>query len=230
MNTITQNATYSIVAAMTILSLLFMGFFISEPSVSRAQVDTRSFTISQSITGENSFTVYPTAISMVGAIAGLTGGNATGSAGFVVTSNNSGGYRVEIDFDDNPGANAMYGNLTGSDSIQDFADNAGAPIFGFAEGASAQFGYTVVSSTTADTADAFKYTATTCSSGGATSPDGSCWKAPDTAAYEIVNRTSAAPTGASSTITFKVNVPSGASPTVVTDTYTATATLSLFLQ
>ena len=229
---ITNNAMYAAFVATALVLFAFTAFFAAEPSVIYGQAATSTpFTITQTITGENSFLVQPTDVTMSGSIAGLTGGNATGSTQFVVQSNNSSGYYVNIQFTDNAGAYAMYGDTTGSDSIRDYDESTpGTADFGFTASTASQFAYSVISSTTADTAQGFDHAASNCNSGGADNADLTCWKAPTTADYEIVRRGSAAPTGATSTIVFKVDVPSGAVPTPVTDTYTATATLTLYLQ
>lgn len=229
---VSQNAAYAVLSAVMISSMMLFGFFVAEPSVSYGQLQdtTPDFYVRQTITAESSFSVDPQNVTMAGDIAGLTGGNATGSTQFVVRSTNSTGYYVEISFTDNAGAESMRGDVTGSEAIRDFDDNAGAPIFGFTASTASQFGYTVISSTTADTADTFKYTGSTCSAGGATEPNGSCWKAPTSTAYQIINRSAPSVNGSTSTLQFKVHVPFSANPVPSAETYTATATLSLFNQ
>ncbi len=223
-----QSAAYAVLASGTILSLLFTAFFLAEPAISHGQSDTAIFTIRQTITDESSFLVAPSNISMDGAIAGLTGGQATGTTQFVVQSNNSSGYYVEIDFFDNAGAQSMLGDVTASESILDYTgDVTDEPSFGYTSSGAAQFAYTITSSTTSDTDPSFHNDTATCNA-GATEDAATCWKAPSTTAFRIVDRSSAAVAGATSTITFNVTAPSGATPVPVAETYTATATLSLF--
>ena len=230
---VTRAAFQSLVSATLIVSLLFAGFMLAEPKISHGQVDTATFRIRQTITDESSFLVDPVNVTMNGSIAGLTGGNASGSSRFVVKSNNASGYYVEIAYFDNAGAYAMRGDKDGGAQLRDYGgDVTGQPSYNFTASTAAQFAYTVNSSTSADTDPSFKTTGASapCNSGGSTQTYGKCWKSPVTTAFRIVDRTTSAVTGATSTIYFKVSVPSGANPIPVAQTYTATATLSLYIQ
>lgn len=226
---LSQSATYALVASCTVLSLLFTAFFFAEPVISHGQADTATFYIRQTITDESSFLVDPSNITMSGGINGVTGGQATGTTQFVVQSNNSAGYRVDIAFENNGTPEAMIGDETASEAIRDYGgDVAGQPSYNLTASTAAQFAYTVMSSTTADTDLSFIDNGAACNAAGSQTAN-KCWKAPDTAAFTIVDRSSAAVTGATSTITFNVTVPSGATPVPQAETYTATATLSLYV-
>ena len=185
-------------------------------------------TIQQTITAESSFLVPPTDVSMNGTINGITGGQATGTTQFVVITNNSAGYRVDIAFEDNGTGNAMLGDATGSQSLRDYGgDVTGQPSKGLTASTAAQFAYTVTSSSSLDTDQSFFHGAgANCDTG--VDQSAVCWKAPDTAPFTIVERDTSAITGATSSVIFNVTVPSGASPVPEAETYTATATLSLF--
>lgn len=226
-----QSGAFAFTAAITIIAMLSMGFLVIEPKVSRGQVDvSNSFFIRQTITAESSFTAEPTNVTMVGPINGVTGGNATGTSQFTVRSSNANGYYVTIAFENNSTPEAMIGDSNASQAIRDYdGDVAGQPSLSFTASTAAQFAYKILSSTTADTAQSFRDNGTTCNQSAGAQTTDRCWKSPSTTAFEIVRRTSPATTGATSSIQFKVHVPNGATPVPTAQTYTATATLSLFI-
>lgn len=229
-NTFTQKITFAATTSIVLLALLCASFFVLEPQISYGQADTSTFRVRQTITDQTSFLVDATNVTMPGGgINGLTGGTATGTTQFVVRSNNASGYYVEIAYFNNAGAHAMRGDEDAGEQIRDYALGAGTPTFNMTASTAAQFAYSVHSSTTDDTAAAFKYSGSTCNS-GSTNTVGKCWKSPLTSAVQVVNRSTAATSGATTTLYFKVNVPSAANPTPTAQTYTATATLSVFVQ
>ena len=224
-----DNSIRAAAAAGVIVSLLLAGFFLAEPRIGHS-AETVNFIVRQTITDETSFLIDPGNVTMNGSIAGLTGGNATGSSRFVVRSNNASGYYVDINFFDNAGAYAMRGDEDGGAQLRDYGgDVTGQPSYNFTASSASQFAYTVNSSTTADTDGSFLNNATNCNT-GATQTFGKCWKLPSTTTFRVVARTTPAANGATSTLYFKVNVPSGAVPQPTAQTYTATATLSVFTQ
>lgn len=227
---VSEAALQSAVAASLIITLFFAGFMTAEPRISHGQADTSDFTIRQTIVDETSFLVEPADVTMSASLSGLTGGNASGSSRFVVTSNNASGYYVDIAFFNNAGSHAMYGDEDGGQQLRDYSgDVAGQPSYNFTASTAAQFAYFVNSTTTTDTDDSFLNNGAACNA-GSTQTYGKCWKSPTTASFRIIDRNTAATTGATSTIFFKVNVPSGADPVPTAQTYTATATLSLYVQ
>lgn len=229
------SAERALMIAGSAIAILSISFFMLEPVVTRAVAsDTETFRIRQTITDESSFLLPPVNVTMNGSLNGVTGGNATGTTNFVVQSNNAAGYTVEIAFFNNGGANAMIGDNTGSEAIRDYNEfGAGTdPTFAFTPSTSAQFGYTVYSSSTLDTADAFLYDGgNLCNNGGTLKANvNTCYMEPLTTGFVIVDTNAPAVTGATTTLQFRVNVPSGATPVPTAETYTATATLSLFIK
>jgi len=226
---LTKAATQAGVAAVLMVTLLSASFFVLEPRIGHG-AESIDFRIRQTITDETAFSVDPANVTMQGNIAGITGGTATGTTGFTVTSNNASGYSVTIDFFDNAGAYAMRGDDDGGAQIRDYAAGSGTPTFNLTASTAAQFAFSVHSSSSADTAAPFWTNgAGTCASGSGSSA-GKCWKMPDTNPIEVVDRTTAAPSGANSTLYFKVHVPNTPNPALTAQTYTATATLSVVTQ
>lgn len=228
---ISNSAQYALISSCTIVAILFTTFFLAEPTISHGQADTEVFTISQTIIDETSFLTIPSDITMAGTVYGVTGGQATGTTDFAVISNNTAGYYVEIDFFDNTTPEAMIGDESSSEAIRDYGGVVGLnPSFTYTASTAAQFAYTVSSDTPGDTDGSFLDNGTLCGTGGSNQTAARCWMAPSTTPYRIVDRNSAATTGATSTLTFNVTVPSGANPLPQAETYTATATLSVFVK
>ena len=222
-NTFTNAFRLTVAAGLGVAIL----FTLVEPQVTHSQV-TETFTIKTSVVGESSFLVPPSDVVMTGTLNGLTGGSATGSTQFVVQSNSVSGYTVDISFEDNGSGNAMIGDTTGNQAIVDYeGDEAGPePSFGLATSTSAQFAYTVLSTTTSDTVQSFRASGGSCNEGAGTAV-GTCWKAPDVGDFPIIARGGVATDGATSTIVFNVTIPNNPTPVPAAEGYTATATLSL---
>ncbi len=210
------------ISGMLVFTLLFTFF---EPSVGRAATST--FTITQSVTSEISFVVNATNTTMVGALGGITGGTATGTAFAAVQTNSTTGYTMDISFSNSP---AMRGDSSGSTAIGNYGTTS-VPTYTFFTGStSAVFGYSVNASTTSDVAAAFKNNGTSCNV-GSTVTAYVCWQgATSTSNARIINRSVAATTSATTTLTFKVYIPNNPSIPVNSDTYTATATLTALVQ
>jgi hypothetical protein len=102
----------------------------------------------------------------------------------------------------------------------------GVPDFTFANEVFAQFAYTVTASTTADLATSFKDNGAACNAGAADASN-KCWLNPSTTARTVINRTTATlGSGATTSVAFRVNIPSSPVPSVQEGTYVATATLT----
>ena len=231
MNTITNitiQAKYAVILAVATLAFLFALYAAAEPQITYSQEATAEFNIRQTITAESSFLVPPSNVAMAGTINGITGGQATGTTQFVVITNNASGYRVDISFEDNTTPNAMLGDVSGNQNLRDYdGDVAGEPSRGYvASTTAAQFAYTVTSSSSPDTDQSFFNNGSTCNAGGDQTV--TCWKSPAVTDFTIVQRGSSALTGATSTVLFNVTIPSTPTAVLEAETYTATATLSLF--
>jgi hypothetical protein len=223
----TESVTHSILFTVAAIMCSILLFMAAEPSVSRgaSASTTDTFTIRQQITDEISFVVPATDVTMVGTIAGVTGGQATGSTQFAVRSNSNSGYTVDISFLNSP---AMRGEATLSQAIRNYMSTTTEPTYSFNSSTSAMFGYTVSASTTSDLDPSFLDNGSNaCNTGAAdTGTVATCWMAPSTTNFRIINRSTAATTSATSTLTFRVVVPSNPVPGVEEDYYTATATLT----
>jgi hypothetical protein len=211
------------VTAVTIAAVLFS--VVLEPTIGRAAASANdTFTIRQEITDEISFLVTAADVTMVGPIQGVTGGTATGTTLAVVRSNSNSGYTLDIAFSNSP---AMRGETTLSTAIRNFASSSNMiePNFTFTASTAAMFGYTVAASTTSDLDQSFLNNGSICNAGAGFTAN-TCWMSPSTTNFRVVNRPTSAPTGATTSFTFRVTVPSNPSPAVDEDFYQATATLT----
>lgn len=231
-NKISMNTKYhlstagqSLLIASLIFALLGAMFFVFEPKVGLA-VAGNPFTIKQTITEEISFLVQAPNVTMVGNLLGLTGGTANGSTTAVVRTNSSGGYEMSIAFFNNGTAQAMRGDLSLNSGIRDYPAVGGEPTYLFSTAStSAVFAYTVSASDALDLDPSFINNGSACNQVGGHDTD-RCWMEPRTSSFTIIDRSSSAASGATSTVHFRVHVPNSPSPTLEEDVYTATATLT----
>lgn len=232
MNQSLTNASYAAITATTISALMLALYFVAEPRISRAvAVDTSGpFTVTQTILGENSFLIDAASTTMSGSINGISGGQSFSTTTFSVRSNHPSGYFVDIEFADaDLDGVAMLGVVSDSDALRNYNLGATADYNFSTASSSAVFAFTVDSVNGDDTSGVFKNSGASCGFPGGTDEAGQCWIGPSTTApIRLVQR---GPTSsATSSVVFRVYVPPGASPVVETDTYIATATLSLILQ
>ena len=209
-----------------VVLMLMLGFVLVEPAISLSASATDTFTIRQQITSEISFLVSAANVTMNGTIGGLTGGTATGTTQAVVRTNSATGYTMDIKFANSP---AMQGEATGGIGIHDYAEVGVEPDYSFVASTSAVFAYTVSASTTSDLDPSFLDNGATACGAGTYSVD-HCWKGPATTDFRVINRSSSAGSGATTSFTFVVDVPNNPSPSVESDYYTATATLTATTQ
>lgn len=215
----------SSIITMIAAVVLSVGYVTFEPAVLKAIED--QFTVSQTITSEITFATAANDVAMSPSIAGITGGSSYGQTQVAVYTNDTAGFTMTITASSSP---ALQGNTQGG-FINDYTPTAaGIPDYAFSSSTvPAEFGYSVSASTTADLAQKFLDNGSTCNTGSSdTGGHQSCWYGLSTAATSTMLRTSetVAPSGATSTIFFRVHVPSNPSPSLPEDTYTATATLT----
>lgn len=216
----------SCVGAFLISSLLLLSFFTFEPVVSHGASADTQFLVTQEITAEISITAAPD-VTMAPTIAGITGGTANGQTQVVVTTNNNDGYTLAIDFASSSYGTAAMNRNGGGGDIDDYATSTEAD-FGFRQSTTlAQFAFSVTASTSNDVATAFEDNGSTCGNAD-TGNTGNCWMGPSSTASAIIINTGAATpvSGSTSTVKFRVHVPSDPSPAIPTGFYTATTTLT----
>jgi len=157
-----------------------------------------------------------TDVTMAPDLPGLTGGTATGSTAFTVTTDSPTGYQVTLQAENAPAMQKEGGvsiaNYNGGD-VADFVFTipAAAAVFGFSpEGM--------------DVADQFLDNTVECGLGSSETA-GACWAGVSTTPIVITEATSPnQPTGATTTIQFQVEIANGGG--VESGIYTATSTLT----
>ena len=226
---ITHSAGSALIASLLMMALVLASFFILEPSVGRAQLSpqTDEFEVTQEITAEISFETTANDVTMSPSIASLTGGTSYGQTQVVVNTNNATGYNLTIAFSS---TTAMIRD-GGGGVINNYAPAVdGTPDYAFTTDTFAQFGYTVVASTTSELDQSFLDNGSNACNqpaGSDTNATSTCWMDPDDVAEHIILTNSFTPlSGSTTTIGFRVHVPANPSPAVPTGFYTATATLT----
>lgn len=155
-------------------------------------------------------------ITMSSALPGLTGGVSNGSTTFTVITDSPTGYEVTLQSSEAPAMQNATGGTIANYNNGDIAD------FAFTTPAtSAVFGF---SPEGVDVADTFLDNTVTCGVGSSDTAD-ACWAGASTTPVTIVESGSPnQPTGATSTLLFRVDLTNGAN--IETGVYTATATLT----
>lgn len=225
---ILKAARSALYATLVVALVGIASYIVFEPVVSRSA--TEVFEVTQTITGEISFLASTSPVTMNGSIAGLTGGTSWGTTTSRVLTNNATGYSMTIQFASNT---AMYRD-GGDGQIPNYQYSTGTVNYpsGFASAAYGQFGFTVNASNTSEVSDIFTFSGTSCGSNNNGSfTVNTCWRGASStnASFEttLINSSGATPSsGSTSTVQFRVVVPSSPSPAIPTGTYTATATLT----
>ena len=227
---LSYSARQALVAAVLISALGVASFFAFEPSLGHsASGDSRDFTVTQQITQEVSFLVNPNNVTMSPNIAGITGGYASGTATTSVRTNNATGYSMTLHFATTTSGESMQASSTAS--INDYSPaSAGTPDYLWQDngaGGAAEFGYTVEALTAGEVDERFMDNGSNACNTGSTEGSNTCWYNPTTTPTYIIS--SAAPnTSSTTTIKFKVAVPSNPSPSLPSAFYTATGTLTIY--
>lgn len=149
-------------------------------------------------------------------VTGLNGGTANGSTTVTVITDSPAGYSLTLKSSDNP---AMR---IGSSTIADYNEGAD-PDFSFAvSSGQAFFGF---SPSSVDVTAAFSDNGSLCNTGSLNTPQ-ACWAGLSSTTGDVIalDNSPNHPSGATTTIYFRVGVGSGAS--IVAGTYTATTTLT----
>jgi hypothetical protein len=232
-HTFINTTVHAVLAGVLSVVVVTASFFVLEPRVGQA-VDGTPFTVKTTITDEISFLVQAANVTATGSINGITGGTANGSTTAVVRTNSFTGYEMFIAFTNNGTPNAMLGDDSDSQSIRDYPAVGGEPTFLFSTAStSAVFGYTVGATEESDLDPSFLDDGADCNVtiglGGAYTAD-RCWMEPQVTSFQIIDRTSSAPSGATTTLAFRIHVPNNPTPSLVADVYTATATLTALNQ
>jgi hypothetical protein len=161
-----------------------------------------------SITAASNVTMSPS-------LGGITGGESNGSTTVIVTTDSPAGYDLTIETENSP---AMQSDLY---SIADYVPDTAPADFVFSTaGNEAHFGF---SPEGADVVATYRDNNSACGVGGL---DTSlrCWDGLSTTAFSIASGAANHPSGATTTIHFKVGI--GANAPVVAGTYVATTTLT----
>jgi hypothetical protein len=145
---------------------------------------------------------------------GITGGTANGSTTVTVITDSPSGYSLTIGAENSP---AMR---SGANSI---ADHITITTYNFlVPAASARFGYSVFGN---DTVAEFRHDGSLCSGSGPTNTQEQCWRGLTTSGFSIAEGTgSNHPSGATTTVYFRIGITANAG--VATGLYTATTTLT----
>jgi len=165
---------------------------------------------------------------MTPSLGGLTGGTALGSTTVAVDTNDIAGYNMTIFASSSVG---MIGNASSTNNIPAYVTaTSGLPDYTFNPPAhSARFGYNVTAASSTDVTQMFLSNGSSPCGTGSTMSSLHCWIAATTTAVTIINRNlPTAVTGASTTLSFEVQITSNPNPQIPNDTYVATTTLTAY--
>ncbi len=218
-----KSVANSSLAAMLTLTVLFATFLVLEPTVGRSATDT--FEVTQTITDETSFVLSANDVTMSPQnIAGLTGGRASGTTTVRVRTNNATGFNMTIAFSSTTAMTRDGGGGT----IRNYNPaTINVPDYTFGSEVYGQFAYTVIASTSNDLDTSFRDNGAGACAASTGNLASTCWLNPSTTAKQVILTSAASQTsGSTTTIAFRVDVPSNPVPSIPEGVYTATATLT----
>ena len=221
-----------LLAGVSVVVVCAIGLFlVLEPTVGHTQSTSDEFLVTQTITSAMSFLTNPGDVTMSGTIDGLTGGTAYGTTTARIRTNNATGYNMTIQFS----STTAMGRTGGSGYINNYLYSTSTANYpsGFTTApANAQFGFTVNASTTSEISSVFTDNGSACgTSNNGSFTFGNCWRGAsstdETFETELINTSGpSANSGSTSTVVFRVTLPSNPVPIVPNGTYVATATLT----
>jgi len=218
------NTTRILILSVVIGAVLLSIPIIFEAQIAKSAADSDDVVITLVISDEITISDC-TDFTMTGSpIGGVTGGTATGSCTWTVTTNAGAGFILALKASTDP---AMEGV---SYTIDDYTETlSGTPDYTWSVAASAaEFGYTVEPATTADAVAKFLDDGSDCGVGSGQVVD-KCWIDFATADYTVINRGSkTGSSGEAEVIKFKAEV--GNTSMQENDTYTATITATATTQ
>jgi hypothetical protein len=130
---ITKNFTKAVGFSLVVFLVLTLGYWIAEPNVVGAANATDDVNVNLTVAATISIT-HPTDVSMTPDITGT--GSSTGSTGWTVTTNNSSGWKLEVETDQ---ANTMH---SGSDVFTDYTEAVeGTPETWSIANSASEFGF-----------------------------------------------------------------------------------------
>lgn len=163
----------------------------------------------------------PSDITLSGTITTASGGEATGSSAWKITTNSSGGYTLSILASTDPALQS------GANSFDDYTPAGAAPDYDWTvASADSAFGF---SPEGGDVVTRFKNNGSSCNQAGGSVTSGYCWDGFSTSNTSIASASSGNnPTGATTTVNLKAEA--GSSASQATGSYSATITITALAQ
>lgn len=207
---------HDVLSSMVIV-VLFVLILIPalEPGFVRAANPSQVVT-SQQITAEMSLTVSPSTVTMLPSIPGLTGGVGTGTTTITAITNNATGYTIGLTASS---TGKMIGNTAGGQILAYTPTDSAIPEEWSVGANTAEFGYTVTAVNSGDVVSGSIFNG---KAGGTYYTDAG------TASEDILkSATSTVSSGAVASLSFRAEVTANPNPTIPSDWYVATTTLTM---